>query len=330
MSSNWNVLLPDKIHEAGPNSIEDFADFTSVSEYGKTEADLIPHIDKFDAIILRTAKISERVIEAANNLKVVSKHGAGLDNVDIPTASKQGIVVCNTPATNSRAVAEHAITLMMATRRNLLQADRNVRNGKWTETRSDWDRFRRSEINSDVLGLCGFGNIAREVADMATCLGMECITYDPYITDEELDPTITRVDKKEELFERSDFVSVHTPLTEETRDSIALSEFRSLGSGGIIINTARGGVIDEEDLLTALQEDIILGAGLDVLKNEPPNDDHPLFKSDKAILTPHYGGISLEATYKMSVRAAENVRTVHEGGIPESTVNRESLTEQRQ
>lgn len=330
MSDKWNVLLPDKIHEAGPNSIEDFADFTSVSEYGKTEENLVPHINKFDAIILRTAEISEKVIKAADNLKVVSKHGAGLDNVDIPTASERGIVICNTPGTNSRAVAEHAITLMMATRRNLLQADRNVRHGKWIETRSDWERFRRSEINGDVLGLCGFGNIAREVADMATSLGMDCITYDPYITDGELDQKITRVNKREELFDRSDVVSVHTPLTEETHHSIALPELRSLGSDGIIINTARGGVIDEEDLLTALQEDIILGAGLDVLKDEPPNDDHPLFKSEKTILTPHYGGVSLEATYKMSVGAAENVRTVYEGELPESTVNRESLTNQRQ
>lgn len=325
MSDQWNVLLPDKIDEAGPNSIEEFADFTSVTEYGETEDDLAPHMEKFDAIILRTAEISEKVIRAADNLKVISKHGAGLDNVDISAASDRNIVVCNTPGKNSRAVAEHTITLMMATRRNILSADQGVRNGKWNETRSDWDQFRRSEISDDVLGLFAFGNIAGIVADIATALGMECLTYDPYITDEELGREIDRVETKEELFEKSDIVSIHCPLTNETRHSVGLSEFRSLGSDGAIINTARGGVIDEDSLLTALQKDIISGAGLDVLEKEPPSQNHPLLQSNKTILTPHYGGISVEATYEMSLGAAENVRVVHEGGVPESAVNVESL-----
>lgn len=325
MSDKWDILLPEEIHEAGVESIADFAEFTSVSEYGKSDADLSPHIDNFDAVILRGAELSERVIQKGTNLKIISKHGAGLDNVDISAASDRDIVVCNTPGMNSRAVAEHAITLMMAIRRNLVLADRNVRDGKWNETRTDWDRFRRSEIQGDVLGLYAFGNIAREVVTMATGLGMECVAYDPYVSDDVLGQNVTRVDDKKELFERSDIVSIHSPLTDETRHSIGLPEYRALGPNGIVVNTSRGGVLDEEALITALDQELILGAGLDVLEEEPPDSDNPLLEHEKVILTPHSGGLSEEATYGMSVGAAENIRTVYEGGIPDSTVNKDAL-----
>ncbi len=325
MSDDWKILLPEEIHQAGVESISDFAEFTSVSEYGKTAEELRPHINKFDAIILRGAEISEQVIAKADNLKVISKHGAGLDNVGISAASERGIVVCNTPGKNSRAVAEHAITLMMAMRRNLVLADENVRDGKWNETRTDWNRFRRSEIKGDVLGLFAFGNIAREVANIATGLGMECITYDPYISDDVLSDNVTRVKDKKELFDQSDVVSIHSPLTDETRHSVGLPEYRALGPNGIIVNTARGGVLDENALLTALNDELIFGAGLDVLEEEPPKETNPLLTNKKVILTPHAGGLSEEATYGMSVGAAENIRTVYESGIPDSTVNKKAL-----
>ncbi len=321
----WNVLLPDKIHGVGPEYIKDFVSFTSVSEYGKSESELIPHIQKYDAVILRTAELTEKVINKADNLKIIAKHGAGLDNVDINVASENNIVVCNTPGMNSRAVAEHAVTLIMATRRNLLLADKNVRYGEWAKTRSDWERFRRSEIHGDVLGLLAFGSIAREVANIALGLGMECVTYDPYISDEDLPSGINRVDNQTELFERSDVVSVHVPLTEETHHSIGINEFRALGPDGIIINTARGGVIDENDLITALRERVIMGAGLDVLEQEPPSENNPLLKSKKTIITPHCGGISLEATYNMSLEASKNVKKVYEGELPDSTINGDKI-----
>ena len=325
MSDDWEVLLPEKIHDAGPESIADFAELTSVSKYGKTAAALRPHIHKFDAVILRHAELTEEVITNGENLKVISKHGAGLDNVDIQAANRQDIVVCNTPGTNSRAVAEHAITLMMAVRRNLVLADQNVRDGKWSEIRTDWNRFTRFEIKNNVIGLFAYGNIAQEVAKMATGLGMDCITYDPYITDDDLGDGVTQVDTKQELFERSDVVSIHAPLTEETHHSISSTELRELGPDGIIINTARGGVIDEDALLTALEEERLLGAGLDVLEDEPPREYHPLFENERTILTPHLGGMSKEATYNMSLGAAKNIQTVFQGGIPDSTVNREAL-----
>jgi len=323
MSASWNILLPEKIHDVGPESIEDFAKFTTVSKYDHSPEKLSSHINEFDAVILRHAQLTKEVIENAKNLKVIAKHGAGLDNVDIEAASEQNIVVCNTPGINSRAVAEHTLTLMMGMRRNLVLADRNVRDGEWSSIQTDWERFSRSEVQNDVFGLFAFGNVAREVANLVTGLGMECIAYDPYVDDEAFGDTVTRVDNKKELFERSDVVSIHSPLTDKTRHSIGSAELRALGPDGIIINTARGGIIDKDALLSALEQKAILGAGLDVLEEEPPSEDHPLFDNARVILTPHLGGMSEEATYKMSLRAAENVRTVFEDDIPESTVNRE-------
>jgi len=325
MSDGWEVLLPKKLHDVGPESIADFANFTSVSKYGRRPEDLIAHIHQFDGVILRHAQLTNEVLEKANNLKVIAKHGAGLDNVDIEAASERNIVVCNTPGINSRAVAEHTVALMMGVRRNLVLADRNVRDGKWSEVQTDWERFSRSEVQNDTFGLYAFGNVAREVADLVTGLGMECLAYDPYLDDEAFSDAVTRVNDKQELFERSDVVSIHSPLTDETRHSVASTELRALGSDGIILNSARGGIIEGDALLSALEQKVILGAGLDVLEEEPPSEDHPLFDNERVILTPHLGGMSEEATYNMSLRAAQNVRTVFEGSIPDSTVNREAL-----
>jgi D-3-phosphoglycerate dehydrogenase len=325
MSNSWSVLLPEKIHDVGPESISDFAEFTSVSADSRTPEKLRSRIGEFDAIILRHAELTRDVLENAEDLKVIAKHGAGLDNVDIEAASERNVIVCNTPGINSRAVAEHTVTLMMAMRRNLLLADRNVRDGKWDNVQTNWDRFSRSEVQDDVLGLFAFGNVAEEVADLVTGLGMKCITYDPYVADEALGDAVTRVDNKETLFERSDVVSIHSPLTDETRHSVGSTELRALGEDGIVINTARGAIIDEDALISALERGTILGAGLDVLEREPPRDDHPLFDNERAILTPHLGGLSEEATHDASLRAAENVRSVFKGNVPDSTVNREAL-----
>jgi D-3-phosphoglycerate dehydrogenase len=326
MSNGWRVLLPEKIHNVGPESIADFAKFTSVSGNSRTPGELRSRISEFDAIILRHAELTEEIIENADNLKVIAKHGAGLDNVDIETASRKNIIVCNTPGINSRAVAEHTVTLMMGIRRNLLLADQNIRDGKWDEVQTDWDRFSRSEVQNDVVGLFAFGNVAEEVANLVTGLDMECIAYDPYVDDEALGDAVTGVNNKQTLFERSDVVSIHSPLTEETRHSVGSAELRALGEDGIIINTARGAIIDEDALVSALDQKTILGAGLDVLEEEPPSEDHPLFDNERVILTPHLGGLSNEATYNASLRAAENVRSVFEGDIPDPTVNREDLT----
>ena len=319
----WRVLLPREIHETGPNAICDIAEFDSVDSYGTTPEDLIPHIEQYDAIILRRAQLNADVIDAAQNLKVISKHGVGLDNVNIDAATDHGIAVCNTPNANARTVAEAAITHLLATRRNLVQADTLVRNENWNE-RSDWERFCHHTIEEETLGLFGFGNTAQETAKMAHGLGMECVAYDPYLKDSDFPKRVTRISGTETLFDVSDAVSVHTPLTNETYRSIGLKELRKID---YIVNTARGGIIDMKALLTALDNDDLLAAGIDVLEEEPPSEDDPLLQRDDVILSPHIGAQSVESAINMSTSAAANVRIVYDGEFPESTVNKELLTE---
>ena len=321
MATRWDVLLPAEIDPVGPDSIAGFARCTGLEEYDSTAAAL-EDIGRFDAVIVRVAELDARVIDRADQLQVIAKHGAGLDNVDVEAASERGIVVCNTPGANARSVAEHAIALLFALRRNLRTADAHVREGEW-----DRSTFTGRELTGDTVGVFGFGAIAREVADLAHGIGQEVLTYDPYVPDDEIPARVERVSALDTLFERSDAVSIHAPLTAETERTVSTAELRALGENGVLINTARGGIVDEEALLSVLREGALGGAGLDTFAEEPPGADHPLYGREDVVLTPHVGGVTREALARMSKRAADNVRTVYEGGLPESTVNRDAVTE---
>ena len=322
MPHTWDVLLPEGIDQSGPDSITDFARCTGAGEYDSV-ADALDDIARYDAIIVRVATLDAGVIDRAERLKVIAKHGAGLDNVDVDAASSRGIVVCNTPGANARSVAEHAIALLFAVRRKLRTADRHVRGGEW-----DRGEFVGHELTGDTLGLLGFGAIAREVSDLAHGVGQTVLTYDPYVPDDEIPMRVERVEAIPELFARSDAVSVHAPLTPETHHVVSTDELAALGSGGVLVNTSRGPVVDEAALLDALESDGIAGAGLDTFEEEPPGADHPFYDRDDVLLTPHIGGVTDDALARMSQRAARNVRTVYEGGLPESTVNRDAIREE--
>lgn len=317
MPDKWRLLLPEQIDEAGPRSISDIVD--SSIEYSDTD-DIRTKIDEADAIIHRGVRIDAELIERADRLKVISKHGVGLDSIDIEAATARDVVVCNTPQTSARAVAEAAITLVLATRRNIVQADTAVREGDWN-ARTDWDRFCRSGVKGDTLGLFGFGNIAQEVAKIGLGMGMTCVTYDPYIDDQAVFKGVTRVEEKQQLFEASDMVSVHAPLTDGTHHAVGYDELQQID---YIINTSRGGIVEENDLLRALDENLV-AAGLDVLEEEPPSPENPLIQRDDVILSPHIGNLSTEAMRETSIQAAKNVRTVYEGELPESSANAEHL-----
>ena len=319
MADQWNVLLPMEIDPSGPASISDFASCTGMDAYGSYEAALAD-IDRYDAVIVRVAELTAEVIERAPRLQVIAKHGAGLDNVDIEAASRNNIVVCNTPGANARSVAEHTIALLFAVRRNLRAADEHVRSGGWAR-----GRFSGRELLGNTLGLFGFGAIARETAGLAHGIGQHVLTYDPYVPDDEIPAHVERVADLAALCHRSDAVSVHAPLTEETRHAISTPELSTLGTDGVLLNTARGPLVDEAALLAALEAGDIAGAGLDTFETEPPGADHPLYARDDVILSPHIGGVTAEALRRMSTQAAANVRTVYEGDLPESTVNRDQI-----
>lgn len=319
MSSTWNVLLPNEIDQSGPESIADFATCTGMDEYDSTEAAL-GEIDQYDAVVVRVAPLDAEVIARADRLKIIAKHGSGLDNVDIEAASDHGIVVCNTPGANARSVAEHAVALLFAVRRSLRTADRHVRSGGWER-----DAFTGHELTGDTLGLFGFGAIGRETAALADGMGQTVLVYDPYVADDDVPSRVSRVGDLSELFAASDAVSIHTPLTPETRGAVSTQELAALGERGILINTSRGAIVDEEALVEALEAGTVSGAGLDTFETEPPGENHPLYDRAEVLLTPHVGGVTDEALARMSQRAAANVRAVYEGKLPASTVNRAEL-----
>ena len=321
MAETWDVLVPREIDPSGPESIADFADCTGMDEYDTVDAAL-DDIGRYDAVVVRVAGLDADVIDRADSLQIIAKHGAGLDNVDIDAASRRGVVVCNTPGANSRSVAEHALSLLFALRRNHRGADRHVRGGGW-----DRGAYTGRELTGNTLGLFGFGAIARETSDLAHGIGQDVLMYDPYVPDNDVPARVERVSEFRDLFARSDAVSVHAPLTPETRHAISTEELTALGERGILLNTARGPIVDEDALLEALETDALGGAGLDTFEEEPPAEDHPLFGRDDVVLTPHVGGVTEEALARMSQRAAANVRTVYEGGVPPSTVNRDAVEE---
>lgn len=319
MSEPWKILLPTQIDPAGPASITDFAECTGMDEYDSVAAAL-DDIGRYDAVVVRVAELDADVLDQADRLQVIAKHGSGLDNVDIDAATDRNIVVCNTPGVNSRSVAEHAIALLFGVRRNLGAADRHVRDGGW-----DRSAFVGHELMGDTLGLMGFGAIAQETAAIAQGIGQDVVMYDPYYSDAV--PTgIEQVDDLTELFAQSDAVSIHVPLTDGTQHAVSTEQLTALGETGVVINTARGGIVDETALLEALETGLVGGAGLDNFEQEPPGPAHPFYEHESVLLTPHVGGVTYNALERMSRGAASNIRTVYEGGLPESTVNAENLS----
>jgi D-3-phosphoglycerate dehydrogenase len=218
-------------------------------------------------------------------------------------------------------VAEHAIALLFGVRRKLHTADRHVRSGNWERS-----GFRGHELSGDTLGLLGFGDIAQKTESLARGIGMTVLAYDPYVPAEDLPEGIEKIETTERLFEQSNVVSIHAPLTEETHHSVSTAELNALGADNVLINTARGPIVDEEALIEALESGTIAGAGLDNFETEPPGEDHPLYGLNNVLLTPHVGGVTDQALRRMSQQAAENVRTVYEGRIPDSTVNRDDIS----
>lgn len=312
----WDVLLTGPIDDAGREAIADVAEFTSVDEYDDRAA-LAADIDRFDAIIHRPFDLDADLLARATNLRVIAKHGVGVDSVDVEAATREGIVVCNTPGANARAVAEHSLALLLAVRKRLRPADADLRAGEWP---ADDDEYIAGELGGRTLGLFGFGDIARRLAGMATGVGMEVVAYDPYVDAADYPAEVRKVDE-EGLYDAADLLSVHAPLTDETRGAIGAAELAALPAEGIVVTAARGGIVVEDALVDALAAGDLAGAGVDVFETEPPADDHPLFAFENVVVTPHIAGTSREAIRAKATRAAANVRTVLEGGVPDSTLN---------
>ncbi|MBW6462086.1 MAG: hydroxyacid dehydrogenase [DPANN group archaeon] len=276
-----------------------------ISIDGKTTAEtLITNINQYNAIIIRTyTKLTKDVINSAKNLKLIVRAGVGLDNVDVSYAKSKGIEVRNTPRANFISVAEHVFALSLSLLRNIHAADSYVKGEK------GWDRnlFIGEELNGKTLGLVGIGLIGLRVAQIASAFGMKIIAYDPFVSVEAMKKE--GVTKKEDILDiarESDIVSVHVPLFESTRHLVGKEFLSSMKPTAIIVNTSRGPVIDQKELIVALETKSIKGAALDVFDSEPINDKR-LLSLDNVVLTPHLGAMTVEADKRMCIHAAEAV-----------------------
>jgi D-3-phosphoglycerate dehydrogenase len=314
------VLISDQMD---PKAAEIFrANGIEVDEKpGLNKDELKAIIGEYDGLAIRSAtKVNADLLEAATNLKVIGRAGIGVDNVDIPAATARGIVVMNTPFGNSITTAEHAVALMFALARDLPQADASTQAGKWEK-----NRFMGVELTSKTLGLIGCGNIGSIVADRALGLRMKVIAYDPFLTPERaLEIGVEKVEL-DQLLARADFITLHTPLTDQTRNILSRENLARTRKGVRIVNCARGGLIDEAALKDALDSGHVAGAALDVFVEEPARDN-PLFGAPGMVATPHLGASTTEAQVNVAIQVAEQMSDLLIRGGVTNALNMPSLS----
>ena len=265
-------------------------------------------IGGYDALIVRSGtKVTADIIDEAKEMKVIGRAGAGVDNIDVGAATRKGIVVMNTPGGNTVSTAEHTMALMMSLARNIPQSFHDLQNGKWERK-----KYMGTELFGKALGVIGLGKVGREVAFRAKAFGMNVIGYDPLLASEVASKLGLEIVSLDEIFRRSDFITVHTPLTEETRGILGEKAFAVCKQGVRVINCARGGIIDEQALLKALESGKVAGAAFDVFVKEPPGDN-PLLKHPKVIATPHLGASTEEAQEKVAKQIGEQLADFFKG-----------------
>ena len=309
------VLISDSLSKEGVEILKNGGLDVTVKT-GMTPDELKKEIPQYDGLVIRSAtKVTADVIAVAEKLKVVGRAGSGLDNVDKAAASKRGIVVMNTPGGNTVTTAEHALSLMMSLARNVPQATASLKAGIW-----DKKKFGGVELFKKNLGVIGMGAIGSQVAKRAQGLGMNILAFDPYLSKERAEALGVEMCDLDTLFARSDFITIHSPLTDETRGLINAGTISKMKDGVRIINCARGGIVDEKALYEALKSGKVAGAALDVFEKEPP-ENNPLLGLDNFICTPHLGASTEEAQLNVAVAVAEQIVDYLVKGIARNAVN---------
>ncbi len=316
------VLISDNLAPVGAQILKDAGLEVDIN-VGLTPEELKKEIPKYDGLVIRSAtKVTEEILEAAENLKVVGRAGIGLDNVNIPVSSKHGVVVMNAPDGNATTAAEHAIAMMMSLTRNVPQATAKLKEGGW-----DKKKFQGREVTGKTMGVFGIGRIGAIFANRAQGLHMKVIAYDPHMPKDIVDKLGVELVDLEEFCKRSDYISVHVPLTKETAKSISTNEFKNMKKTAMFIDCARGGVVDEEALYEALKNGEIAGAALDVFESEPTSiETTPLLGLDNFICTPHLGASTAEAQENVAVTIAEQMADYLLNGTVANAVNVPSVS----
>lgn len=314
------VLISDKMSPLAKEIFEKRG--VEVDEIvGLTKEELEAKIGEYDGLAIRSAtKVTPKILAAAKNLKVVGRAGIGVDNVDIPAATGNGVVVMNTPMGNSITTAEHAIAMMFAVARQIPQASASTHEGKWEKS-----KFMGVELTSKTLGIIGCGNIGAIAASRAIGLKMKVIAFDPFLSEERAEEIGVEKVELDELLPRADFISLHTPLTDSTRGILGADAFTKMKDGVRIVNCARGGLIDEDALKEALDNGKVAGAALDVFAVEPAKEN-VLFGHEKVVVTPHLGASTTEAQVNVAVQVAEQMADYLLDGAVTNALNMPSLT----
>jgi D-3-phosphoglycerate dehydrogenase len=316
------VLVSDPIDQVG---IDILAEVAQVDvNTGLSAAELIKIIPEYDALMVRSGtKVTKEIIEAGTNLKIIGRAGVGVDNIDVPTSTRQGIVVVNSPEGNTIAAAEHALAMMLSLSRCIPEANQSVKAEQWER-----GKFVGSEVYKKTLGVVGLGKIGSHVATVAKAMGMKILAYDPFISKERAEQLGCNLVDLDLLFSESDYITLHVPKTPETKYLINAAALAKMKPNARIINCSRGGIIDEDALATAIETGQIGGAALDVFENEPLGPSKLRDLGSKIVLTPHLGASTTEAQVNVAIDVAEQIRDVLLGLPARSAVNIPGLTPQ--
>jgi D-3-phosphoglycerate dehydrogenase len=313
------VLVSDPLAEEGVRRLESGAEVDVLTTL--TPEELVRKIKGYDALVIRSGtKVTAEVIKASDRLKVIGRAGVGIDNVDVEAATKKGIIVLNTPGGNTISAAEHTIAMIMSLARNIPQANVSLHKGEWNRK-----KYTGVELYHKILGIVGLGRVGVEVAIRMKAFGMKILAYDPFVTQDKANQFGIKLAPLEQVLRESDFITVHTPLTNETRNIIDEDEFEIMKPSVHIVNVARGGIINEAALAKAVSEGKIAGAAIDVFTKEPPLGS-PLLENDKIITTPHLGASTAEAQVNVALSVADQILTIARGGMPSTAINMPSIS----
>ncbi len=308
------VLVADSINEKGIENLREVAEV--VVDTSITPEELANTIHEYDGIIVRSrTKLTADIIKKADNMKIIARAGVGVDNIDLDAATEKGIMVVNSPESTSVTVAEHTMGLILSMARKISIADKSVKEGKWEKK-----NFMGVELRNKTLGVIGMGRIGSQVVNRCKAFGMDAMAYDPYLPEEVAKQMGVDLTDLDSVLKNSDFITIHVPLTPETKHSISAEQFEIMKDGAYIVNCARGGIIDEDALYDALVNNKIGGAALDVYEEEPPKDSK-LFELDNIVLTPHIAASTKEAQRDAAIIVADEIIDLAKGKNPRNVLN---------
>jgi D-3-phosphoglycerate dehydrogenase len=317
------ILISDSVNQKSIEILES-AGYSVTYKTDFSRDELLNTISDYHALIVRSAtKVDSELIARMNLMEVIGRAGAGVDNIDLNAASKKGILVMNTPGGNTISTAEHTIAMILSLCRNIPQANYSLQQGKW-----DRKKFSGTELRGKTIAILGLGKIGREVAKRVKAFGMNLIGYDPLISEEAANEIGVKLFKLEEIWSAADIITVHVPFNSETKNLINKDVLQRCKKGVKLINCARGGIINEKDLLEALENGIVSGAAIDVYETEPPDFSNPLFKHPKVVCTPHLGASTEEAQELVAIQIAEQIVDYFKSGKISGAVNLSAFTEE--